>query len=76
MEDIFESAGAEALICELDLSKIESAQTLVKPPPSASAGLTPYWNCRAVSQIDLFGNDGRAVAGRYRKGATAMRNFV
>src|SRR5262249_25329680 len=24
----------------------------------------------------LFGNDGRAMAGRYRKGATAMRNFV
>ena len=49
------SAGAEPLICELDLSKIESAETLVKATLDRFGRIDALLNIAgAVPQIDLF----------------------
>jgi 3-oxoacyl-[acyl-carrier protein] reductase len=49
------SAGAEPLICELDLSKIESAETLVKAALDRFGRIDALLNIAgAVPQIDLF----------------------
>ena len=53
--DTIKSAGAEPLICDLDLSKIESARALVKTTLDRFGRIDALLNIAgAVPQIDLF----------------------
>jgi len=53
--DAVKSAGAEPLICDLDLSKVESAATLVKTTLDRFGRIDALLNIAgAVPQIDLF----------------------
>ncbi len=53
--DTVKSAGAEPLICDLDLSKIESAEALVKAALDRFGRIDALLNIAgAVAQIDLF----------------------
>jgi len=53
--DAVKAAGAEPLICDLDLSKIESAETLVKTALDRFGRIDAVLNIAgAVPQIDLF----------------------
>jgi NAD(P)-dependent dehydrogenase (short-subunit alcohol dehydrogenase family) len=53
--DAVQAAGAEPLICDLDLSKLESARTLVKTTLDRFGRIDALLNIAgAVPQIDLF----------------------
>ena len=53
--DTVKNAGAEPLICDLDLSKVESAETLVKSTLDRFGRIDVLLNIAgAVPQIDLF----------------------
>ena len=53
--DTVKAAGAEPLICDLDLSKIESAEALVKTTLDRFGRIDALLNIAgAVPQIDLF----------------------
>jgi 3-oxoacyl-[acyl-carrier protein] reductase len=55
VEDAVKSAGAEPLVCDLDLSKVESAETLVKITLDRFGRIDALLNIAgAVPQIDLF----------------------
>jgi 3-oxoacyl-[acyl-carrier protein] reductase len=55
VSDIVKSAGAEPLICDLDLSRIESAEILVKETLDRFGRIDALLNIAgAVPQIDLF----------------------
>ena len=53
--DAVKSAGAEPLVCDLDLSKVESAETLVQSTLARFGRIDALLNIAgAVPQIDLF----------------------
>ena len=55
MRTLSKTAGAEPLICDLDLSKVESAQALVKTTLDRFGRIDALLNIAgAVPQIDLF----------------------
>ena len=53
--DVVKTAGAEPLICDLDLSRVESAETLIKKTLARFGRIDALLNIAgAVPQIDLF----------------------
>jgi 3-oxoacyl-[acyl-carrier protein] reductase len=53
--DAVKNAGPEPLVCDLDLSKIESAETLIKATLDRFGRIDALLNIGgAISQIDLF----------------------